>query len=43
MLTPLPPNKRKLKFHVKGEATGAEAAHAAQLAKGAESDDESED
>jgi len=33
MLTPLPPNKRKLKFHVKGEDTGAEAAQAAQIAK----------
>ena len=43
MLTPLPPNKRKLKFHVKGEDTGAEAAHAAQVAKGSDTDDDSED
>ena len=40
MLTPLPPNKRKLKFHAKGEDTGAEAAHAAHVAKGPESDDD---
>src|SRR3954462_8114644 len=43
MLTPLPVNKRKPKFHVKGEDTGAEAAHAAQLAKGSDADDDSED